>query len=204
MTSLKLFWLLKWKLATPYVVSYFVSKRSAIPIRLRQRESVRQMPHLAHFPITQQDFHDVETNLHLRMLQELQVIERGLRKQPAFARVHRGGGARPVFGGTRLCQPPTARASRQVVGTATRRSYDLRRLRLHGLTTRVKKSHRYHLTKRGIQLAIFFTRSHARSLRPGLAQITGPEWEDGSALRRSFDQVLRHLDQLVADAKLAA
>lgn len=83
-------------------------------------------------------------------------------------------------------------------------SYDLRRLRLHGLTTRVKKSHRDHLTKRGIQLAIFFTRSHARNLRPGLAQITGPEWEDGSALRRSFDQVLRHLDQLVADAKLAA
>jgi hypothetical protein len=88
--------------------------------------------------------------------------------------------------------------------TAGRMSYDLRRLRLHGLITRVKKSNRYHLTQRGIQVALFFTRSYARILRPGLAQITGPEWEDCSALRRSFDQVLRHIDQLVADAKLAA
>jgi hypothetical protein len=88
--------------------------------------------------------------------------------------------------------------------TAGRMSYDLRRLRLHGLITRVKKSNRYHLTQRGIQVAMFFTRSYARILRPGLAQITGPEWADCSALRRSFDQVLRHIDQLVADAKLAA
>ena len=88
--------------------------------------------------------------------------------------------------------------------TAGRMSYDLRRLRLHGLITRVKKSNRYHLTKRGIQVAMFFTRSYARILRPGLAQITGTEWEECSALRRSFDQVLRHIDRLVADAKLAA
>jgi len=88
--------------------------------------------------------------------------------------------------------------------TAGRMSYDLRRLRLHGLITRVKKSNRYYLTQRGIQIAMFFTRSYARILRPGLAQITGPEWENCSALRRSFDQVLRHIDQMVADAKLAA
>lgn len=88
--------------------------------------------------------------------------------------------------------------------TAGRMSYDLRRLRLHGLIARVRKSNRYHLTKRGIQVAMFFTRSYARILRPGLAQITGTEWEECSALRRSFDQVLRHIDDLIDEAKLAA
>jgi hypothetical protein len=88
--------------------------------------------------------------------------------------------------------------------TAGRMSYDLRRLRLHGLIDRVKKSNRYHLTKRGIQVATFFTRSYARILRPGLAQITGQDWEGCSSLRRSFDEVLQHIDDLVDKAKLAA
>jgi hypothetical protein len=88
--------------------------------------------------------------------------------------------------------------------TAGRMSYDLRRLRLHGLIGRVKKSNRYHLTKRGIQVATFFTRSYARILRPGLAQITGQDWEECGALRRCFDQVLHHIDALVDEAKLAA
>lgn len=88
--------------------------------------------------------------------------------------------------------------------TAGRMSYDLRRLRLHGLITRVKKSNRYHLTQRGIQIAMFFTRSYARILRPGLAQITGQDWKGCSSLRRSFDEALHHIDQLVAEAKLAA
>jgi hypothetical protein len=88
--------------------------------------------------------------------------------------------------------------------TAGRMSYDLRRLRLHGLIARVKKSNRYLLTQRGIQVALFFTRSYARILRPGLAQITGPQWEDCSPVRRSFDQLIRHIDQFVDDAKLVA
>ena len=88
--------------------------------------------------------------------------------------------------------------------TAGRMSYDLRRLRLHGLMARVKKSNRYQLTQRGIQVALFFTRSYARILRPGLAQITGQQGEACSSLRSSFDQLLRHIDQFVHDAKLAA
>ena len=83
-------------------------------------------------------------------------------------------------------------------------SYDLRRLRLHGLIARVKKSNRYLLTERGIQVALFFTRSYARILRPGLAQITGQDWEDCTSLRSSFDQLLRHIDQFVHQAKLVA
>jgi hypothetical protein len=88
--------------------------------------------------------------------------------------------------------------------TAGRMSYELRRLRLHGLIERIPKSNRYHLTKQGVQVATFFSRSYARILRPGLAQITAPGWEECSCLRRSFDQLLRHIDDFIDHAKLAA
>jgi len=51
---------------------------------------------------------------------------------------------------------------------------------------------------------MFFTRTYARILRPGMAQITGPGWEDSTPLRRSSDQLLEQIDQLVSDANLAA
>jgi hypothetical protein len=88
--------------------------------------------------------------------------------------------------------------------TAGRMTYDLRRLRLHGLIQPIKKSHRYRLTQRGIQVAMFFTRTYARILRPGLAQITPQAWQDCSSLRSSFDDLLRHIDQFVHHANLAA
>jgi hypothetical protein len=37
-----------------------------------------------------------------------------------------------------------------------------------------------------------------------LAQITGPQWEDCSPVRRSFDQLIRQIDPFVHDAKLVA
>ncbi|MEM7204795.1 MAG: hypothetical protein AAF628_31350, partial [Planctomycetota bacterium] len=46
-------------------------------------------------------------------------------------------------------------------------TYDLRRLRLHGLIERVPKSRRYNLTKFGSRAAVFLTRVYARLLRPG-------------------------------------
>jgi hypothetical protein len=86
-TSLKFFQFLKWKLETPDVVSCFFNGRSATPIRLRQRKRVRQMPHLTDFAVVQQHLHYVKANCHCGILEQLQVIKRGLRKQPAFARV---------------------------------------------------------------------------------------------------------------------
>jgi hypothetical protein len=88
--------------------------------------------------------------------------------------------------------------------SAGRMTYDLRRLRLHGLIERVPHSHRYRLTKPGMQIALFFTRTYARVLRPGLAQIVPEEWADRSHLRRSFDHLISSIDQFVAEAKLAA
>jgi hypothetical protein len=43
-----------------------------------------------------------------------------------------------------------------------RMTYDLRRLRLHGLIHRIPKSHRYEVTAAGLRIALFFTRTYAR------------------------------------------
>jgi hypothetical protein len=51
-------------------------------------------------------------------------------------------------------------------------TYDLRRLRLHGLTERIPKTHRYRLTAKGLRTAIFYNRLYNRSLRTGLAIIS--------------------------------
>jgi hypothetical protein len=56
--------------------------------------------------------------------------------------------------------------------TPGRMSYELRRLRLHGLIERVPKTHRYHLTDPGLQTALFYTRVYSRILRPGLALVS--------------------------------
>jgi hypothetical protein len=45
-------------------------------------------------------------------------------------------------------------------------TYDLRRLRLHGLIERVSRSHRYRITPLGAQAAMFYVRLYARALRP--------------------------------------
>ena len=56
--------------------------------------------------------------------------------------------------------------------TPGRITYDLRRLRLHGLIERIKKTHRYRITANGLRIALFYTRLYNRSLRPGLAIIS--------------------------------
>lgn len=53
--------------------------------------------------------------------------------------------------------------------TASQMSYDLRRLRLHGLIERIPGTHTYTLTPDGIRVAIFYTKLHHRLLGPLLA-----------------------------------
>jgi hypothetical protein len=50
----------------------------------------------------EQDFDDVEPNLHRRVAQQAEVIQGGLAKQSPFAGVDGRSRARPVFGGARL------------------------------------------------------------------------------------------------------
>ena len=55
-------------------------------------------------------------------------------------------------------------------------TYDLRRLRLHGLIQRVPHTNTYILTPEGLRVAVFYTKLHDRLLRPLLRrrQPTGP------------------------------
>ena len=55
--------------------------------------------------------------------------------------------------------------------SAGRMTYDLRRLRLHGLIARIPHTHRYRVTDFGTRVALFFTKVHSRILRPGLSQL---------------------------------
>ena len=50
--------------------------------------------------------------------------------------------------------------------TTGQMTYDLRRLRLHGLIERLPQSHRYRITTKGAQIAMLYVRLYARALRP--------------------------------------
>jgi len=87
---------------------------------------------------------------------------------------------------------------------AGRMSYDLRRLRLHGLIERISNTNRYQLTDQGLKVAMFFSRTYLRLLRPGLAEISQPLPPAGSVLRTAFDRLHSLIDQRCEDLKLAA
>src|SRR5881397_3659585 len=88
--------------------------------------------------------------------------------------------------------------------TAGRLTYQLRRLRLRGLIARQPGTHSYRVTEHGLRLALFFTRTHARLFRPGLALVMPEAARDDGRLRRAFEQLERAMDQWCAEAKLAA
>ena len=88
--------------------------------------------------------------------------------------------------------------------TQGRMTYQLRRLRLHGLIVRQAGTHRYAVTDQGLRIALFFTRSYARVVRPGLSQVTAEDLPDDPPLRRAFVQLERAMDQYVAQAKLTS
>jgi hypothetical protein len=70
--------------------------------------------------------------------------------------------------------------------TRGRMSYDLRRLRLHGLIERVPRSHRYRLTPPGLKVALFYSRTYRQVLRPGLSLLHDPQAPQRSPLARSY------------------
>lgn len=86
--------------------------------------------------------------------------------------------------------------------TVGRMSYELRRLRLHGLIERIPKSHRYRLTSFGLKTAMLYTRSYARVLRPGLSILEGDPPGD-SKLQQRFRSFENELSNFI-DHKMAA
>lgn len=81
-----------------------------------------------------------------------------------------------------------------------RMTYDLRRLRLHGLIGRVPGSQRYRVTPFGFKAALFLTRSYNRLLRPGMALLAESAPPAPSAIRAVADRLDRAIDELLAHA----
>ena len=63
-------------------------------------------------------------------------------------------------------------------------TYDLRRLRLHGLIERVPHSHRYRITELGARMAVLYVRVYARGFRPAASLPTSGTRRGPQALER--------------------
>ena len=80
-------------------------------------------------------------------------------------------------------------------------SYDLRRLRLHGLIARLPHSNTYVLTEQGIRVAVFYTKLQNRLLRPLLDADKPPA---PPAARRALATLEHTVNDYVHNARLAA
>jgi hypothetical protein len=86
--------------------------------------------------------------------------------------------------------------------TAGQMTYDLLRLRLHGLIQRLPHTHRYHVTDTGLPTAIFLARVHDRFLPTGLANSIDPA--SSGPLRAATTRYVAALDTLARRTALAA
>jgi hypothetical protein len=80
-------------------------------------------------------------------------------------------------------------------------SYDLRRLRLKGLITRLPQTNTYVLTDEGQRIVIFYTKLHNRLLRPLTAAHDPPT---PLALRQALRVINQHVDDYVREARMIA
>jgi hypothetical protein len=88
--------------------------------------------------------------------------------------------------------------------TSGQMTYDLRRLRHHGLIERIPHTFRYRVTDTGLRTALFLTRIHDRLLRTGLAEITDPSPPVSTPLRAADRAYQAAIDDLTRQAGLAA
>ena len=87
--------------------------------------------------------------------------------------------------------------------TAGQATYDLRRLRTHGLIQRIPHTNRYLPTEDGLRAAIVLTQTHTRLLNPALAAATDP-LADFPRLHRILDNVQTALDDYAKRQGLVA
>src|SRR5262245_13288790 len=83
-------------------------------------------------------------------------------------------------------------------------TYQLRRLRLHGLIERLPNSFRYHVTEFGLRAALFFTRTYNRIMRPGLAAALPNLCTINAPLNKAFDKINASVNAWVNQAQLAS
>jgi len=91
----------------------------------------------------------------------------------------------------------------EAIITQGKLTYQLRRLRLHGMIERVPHHHQYQVTTFGFRAAYFFTRIHARLYRPAVPDQAGISPPASSALARRFQAVDEEINRHIDDAKLA-
>jgi hypothetical protein len=83
--------------------------------------------------------------------------------------------------------------------TSSQMSYDLRRLRLHGLIERAPGTNTYTLTREGIRVAVFYTKVRARLLGPLLEADQPPAPIE---VRRALSTIEHALSDYVSNARL--
>jgi predicted MarR family transcription regulator len=83
--------------------------------------------------------------------------------------------------------------------TSAQMTYDLRRLRLHGLITRLPGTHTYVTTPDGLRVAAFYTKLGARVLAPLLAADHPPA---PIQVRRALATLDRAVEDYVTNARL--
>jgi len=77
--------------------------------------------------------------------------------------------------------------------TQGRLTYQLRRLRLHGLIERVPASHRYVVTDQGYKIALWLSRCQARILRPSLGELLN----SSSSYDKTLQEAISRFDKFV-------
>ena len=83
--------------------------------------------------------------------------------------------------------------------TTGQMTYDLRRLRLHGLIERIPRTNTYRLTPQGQRVAVFYTKLDRRLLRPLLEADKPP---GPIEVRRALATIDRAITDYVANARL--
>jgi hypothetical protein len=83
--------------------------------------------------------------------------------------------------------------------TPSQATYDLRRLRLTGLITRIEHTIRYVLTPDGLKVAIFYTKLHNRLLRPLLA---ADQPQAPTELRSALRTIDQHISTYLHHARI--
>jgi hypothetical protein len=86
--------------------------------------------------------------------------------------------------------------------TAGQMTYDLRRLRTHGLIGKIPHSHRYQITDNGLSTAMFLTRVHDRLLPTGMAILA--DTHQPRPLRAAATAYQTAFEKLTTTAGLAA
>ena len=82
--------------------------------------------------------------------------------------------------------------------TQGRMTYDLRRLRLHGLIERIEKTHRYRLTRKVLGVAFIYRRTYLRLLRPALSAINEGAAPGSASEARMLQQIQSAIDNFIS------